>query len=302
MTLLCQPSHLNWELITISGIDRQPWLQGLVTCDLTQLGDHDVQLALFCNAKGRVLMNGWLWSDSTRYYLLLPFSQIDAALTHLKKYALFSKIQLEMQPDILVHLYMLDNTHHQTTAVDLPKTVQTWCKYNDGFLFRWPGHPTRLCVVGLANPLPGLDQPSTLPEDHGALDIAQKLCWVIPEIAGQFTPHMLGLNRWNAISFKKGCYLGQEIIARTEHLGKLKRHLHMGHITGQTSLSNTEQTPQLKIGDPLIDNTLKQPLGYIVALALTSNHDIALLAVVEDRAFSSSATLTTQHNLPIIWQ
>lgn len=91
--------------------------------------------------------------------------------------------------------------------------------------------------------------------------------WILPETTEQFTPQMIDLQKHGGVSFKKGCYLGQEIIARTEHLGQLKRHLY------QIAIDTT-----VNIGDP-INNAEQQKMGTIVAI----NND-TVFAVIEDRA------------------
>ena len=86
-----------------------------------------------------------------------------------------------------------------------------------------------------------------------------------------FTPHMLNLPKLEAASFNKGCYLGQEIIARTEHLGKVKRHLHF---------ATMENTQLPKPGD-IIKNNTQQTIGIIID-AISDKDKILFLAVIQD--------------------
>ena len=97
--------------------------------------------------------------------------------------------------------------------------------------------------------------------------------WILPQTTEQFTPQMISLEKHGGVSFKKGCYLGQEIIARTEHLGKLKRHLYTFTL---------EKAVAANIGDEIM-NKEGQKMGIIV---IVSEND--LLAVVEDRAVQES--------------
>ena len=92
---------------------------------------------------------------------------------------------------------------------------------------------------------------------------------------------MINLGQHGGISFKKGCYVGQEIIARTEHLGKLKRHLHKVQLQATT-------TP--KAGDE-IKNADGESLGVIVQAAHTSPRDCECLAVIQQRAIEAQQTL-----------
>lgn len=89
-----------------------------------------------------------------------------------------------------------------------------------------------------------------------------------------FTPQMINLEKFGGVSFTKGCYVGQEIVARTQHLGTLKRHLHRLQIHSE---------PVLKAGDEL-KNKSGEPIGVIIdAIAITENQ-YDLLAVVQDSA------------------
>lgn len=100
--------------------------------------------------------------------------------------------------------------------------------------------------------------------------------WILPETTEQFTPQMIDLEKQGGVSFSKGCYLGQEIIARTKHLGQLKRHLY------QITLES-EITPQ--IGTP-INNSAGEKMGTIVSI---DNGDI--FAVIEDRSINEALTV-----------
>ena len=101
----------------------------------------------------------------------------------------------------------------------------------------------------------------------------KKTLWILPATTEQFTPQMIDLQKHGGVSFKKGCYLGQEIIARTEHLGQLKRHLQ--HL--QSDHNN------IHAGDIVTDKK-QQKLGTVVT-AFDSQH---IYAVIEDRALEDN--------------
>ncbi|MDP1573580.1 MAG: folate-binding protein [Coxiellaceae bacterium] len=103
-------------------------------------------------------------------------------------------------------------------------------------------------------------------------NIAKGLCILQPKTSLLFTPQMINLEKLGGVSFDKGCYVGQEIVARTEHLGTLKRHLQ--HFT-------IESTSPINAGDPFIKDTIE--IGIIAdAIALEKNC-YEVLAVIEDR-------------------
>jgi len=92
--------------------------------------------------------------------------------------------------------------------------------------------------------------------------------WILPATTEQFTPQMIDLQEYGGVSFNKGCYLGQEIIARTEHLGTLKRHLY--YLT-------LEKMTKIHVGDS-IKNNHQHIAGIVVAVSHTQ-----ISAVLEDR-------------------
>ncbi len=104
--------------------------------------------------------------------------------------------------------------------------------------------------------------------------IAAQTVFIQPATRALFTPQMIGLEKLGGVSFSKGCYVGQEIIARTQHLGQLKRHL-------QTLRLDTGEAPQ--VGDPLF-NDKNEEMGHIAAVAADPQGGYRLLAVVQDRA------------------
>lgn len=163
----------TYSLIHIHGKDVIKFLQGQLTCDVDKLTDENVTLGAHCNAKGRIISLFRLFNQADDYYLLMPNDVIEAAFEHLKKYAMFSKVSLEIV-----------NTDTVTT-----------------FPFNFDAT-----------------------NQHQA-DVNAGIPQLYPQTIGQFLPHYLNLPKLGGVSFTKGCYTGQEIIARMEHRGKLKQGL-----------------------------------------------------------------------------
>jgi folate-binding protein YgfZ len=149
-------------------------------------------------------------------------------------------------PDATTHL----DTYHLALP-DLPNTVSqqdsVWITHL---------HPNRYFVVA----------PQTTPADHLAgaedawnlLDIEAGIPWITPEIQDEFTPQMVNLDLIGALSFTKGCYPGQEIVARSQYLGKLKRRMLLAHCEQQDHV-------QVKSGDEIFsEDEPTQPCGLVV--------------------------------------
>lgn len=199
-------------LIEVNGPDAEKFLQNLATCDITKINTSKPQLGAFCNLKGRIISSFHITQQGTIYYLLLPLNMIDITLNHLKKYSVFSKVQLQ---DV-------SKTHQENTDYD------------------WH----------LAN-------------------IKAGVATIYPQTTELFTPHMLNYPQLGAVSFDKGCYLGQEIIARTQYLGKTKRELKQINITAENSPNP---------GDKFFDENNVES-GIIVDAAQISPDQVEILVV-----------------------
>lgn len=114
-----------------------------------------------------------------------------------------------------------------------------------------------------------------------ALNIEVGLAWIYPQTTMSLIPQMINLQIWGALSFTKGCYIGQEIIARTHYLGKLKRHLYRADV-----ISQSLPTP----GDKL-KNQKKQDVGMIIEVALKKHKEYKLLAVILDDGINKNVFL-----------
>ena len=124
-----------------------------------------------------------------------------------------------------------------------------------------------------------------------SININAGLVWVYPETSGKLIPQMINFQKWGGVSFTKGCFVGQEIIARTEHLGKLKRHLYRAVL---------DDTNLLKPGDEL-RNQNDHPVGIVVEIA-RKNTKQEILAVIQDTALKEEIAFnhTLLKNLDLI--
>ena len=108
--------------------------------------------------------------------------------------------------------------------------------------------------------------------------IKQGIAFIYPETSGLFTPQMINWEKHGGVSFTKGCYVGQEVVARTQHLGKLKRHLH-------TFIFEGDSASVLLFPGADLMNAEQQPVGIICDSAF-EGHALYVLAVVQDAVIS----------------
>lgn len=205
--------------VRFSGSDVRKFLQGYLTCDTDDLGAGRLTPTALCNLKGRVVMNGWcvpLPEDSEgaqAIALILHQSLVERLQSFLEAYLKFSRSALTDLRDSVLVFGTLDAAG--TDAADEP----------DGALIMDPRR--RLDLVST------LDQAITLWDGHSHIDAAtwhasltaDRIPLVSTAVSETFLPQMLDLQALGAINFEKGCYLGQEVVARAQHRGQVKRRL-----------------------------------------------------------------------------
>lgn len=285
----CITPVTEFSLIQISGPDAEKFLQGQITCDVLKMDETHASLAACCDHKGRMIANFWISRDAKKnFFLSLPSSNREPLLDHLKKYAVFSKIELKPLDDSWA---MISISGPAVSNTLLPEQSEQ----NDFLISRTfapniNGFSSRVLIIGnIENIISVWDKLKGNNYLVGTsawklLNISNGLAFVYPETSGLFIPQMINLQLLDGVSFTKGCFVGQEIIARTQHLGILKRHLYRG-------ISHYSSSP--KIGSQIY-NAQNQSVGVIVESAPHLENDYQnkyqSLAVIEDRAIINNET------------
>ncbi|MEM1261835.1 MAG: hypothetical protein AAGH76_05535 [Pseudomonadota bacterium] len=180
--------------LSISGDDRVPFLQGQLSCDLRLLEHQAVLDGAWLNPSGRVITALQVISTGSAIGLFLPNELVDSVAERLTKFRFRAR-------------------------VDIDASVG----WQAGFDIDRPFAERRL--AGSDRPEAFGDQPPADPAAWRLARLRAGHAWIGLEATEQYTAHQLNLDRLGAISFDKGCYSGQEIVARTEHRGKVKRRL-----------------------------------------------------------------------------
>ncbi len=208
-----------YGLISVSGTDAETFLQGQITADLRTITDAQPGFAAYCNAKGRIRALFRIFLHQKSYFLQLPIGVLPNTLATLKKYARFSKV-------------ILADVSEQWQRIGIWFIGTEWKgavlnNLQDVILLSLPSPVPykRFELIGLSQVIkPIWDQ--LLETYHSAttdfdawksLDIQAGIPEIWPETIEQFLPHSLNLPALGAISFHKGCYCGQEIVARMEY-------------------------------------------------------------------------------------
>lgn len=245
-TICCDLSHLG--LIAARGSEVEQFLQGQLTCDVRQVTPDHGLLGAYCSPKGRALACIRLFQRDDDRYLELPRGLVEPTLNRLRKYVLRTKIALEDASDALARIGVAGSN---TAALlmnllgAVPEAANaviraTMSDGQDVTLIRLPGSTPRFELHGAATALEAIWMALAPEVTFGGsepwrlLDILAGTPAVHPETVEAFVPQMLNLQLLDGISFQKGCYTGQEVVARTHYLGKLKRRMYLARVDTPT--------------------------------------------------------------------
>jgi folate-binding protein YgfZ len=261
-------------LIAWSGEDAATFLHNQLTNDIEKLGGNQARLAGYCSAKGRLLATMTVWRKDDDIVLQLP-RQLQAAIQkRLQMFVLRAKAKARDAGSEWVVLGLAGNAAAKTLQAWFPQLPQTPFDKVDsdaGTLIRLPddrpdGGPDNDAIPRyqwIASPAfaqqvwPQLTQALTPvgPQAWRLADIRAGLPTVTQATQEQFVPQMINFELIGGVNFKKGCYPGQEIVARSQYLGKLKRRMLLAVIDSADVAAGMEVFAS---SDP------EQPCGMIV--------------------------------------
>ena len=265
----------TYGLIAVSGDDAQAFLQGQLTNDINQLGQA-AQFTGYCTAKGRLLALFYAFSISSTIYLQCPRALIPDLVKRLRMFVLRSKVVIEDASEQFVILG-LASADSATPIQHLPLHPHQSSRTPLGTVIRLAdshGKQRAQLIVPAEQAeqawqtLTASFQPASTSQ-WDVLEIQAGIPQVYPATREQFVPQMVNLDALDGINFKKGCYTGQEIVARTHYLGKVKRRTLLATLPEGTAV------PQA--GDALQD-AQQQEAGQLVRVAPKQQGDWWVLA------------------------
>jgi len=230
--------HLG--VISIHGKDAADFLQGQFSNDVRQVDEGHSQLSAYCTPKGRILGLFRLFKRGDTYYLRLPLDTLDAVLERLRRYVLRAEVTLEDATNNFIRIGVTgkEAAEELSAVIDnLPEQEGMAIQTQDLAVLRVPGVHPRFEVYALsyeaARNLWDTLNVRGAPVGHAAWQLTEILTGlptVYASTTEQFIPQMLNLQLIDGVNFRKGCYPGQEIVARTQYLGALKRRMYAGRI------------------------------------------------------------------------
>ncbi|MGO1296554.1 MAG: tRNA-modifying protein YgfZ [Vibrio sp.] len=235
-------AHLpSWGAITMVGDDQTSYLQGQVTCDVAALGAQDSCLGAHCDPKGKVWSIFRLFHHHGGYALFQPLSGLETELKEIKKYAVFSKVTIEQTQDVA--LGIMGEGAQQWIDQITPDTQGNVRRIAGGTAVKVSDQRWLLLVAtdnaeGLLEDFTG----NVVTEDIWTrYDIEEARPVLDAHNQNAHIPQALNLHALQGISFNKGCYTGQETVARAKFRGTNKRAMYI--VAGNLSAPLNPQEP-----------------------------------------------------------
>ncbi|SON48044.1 tRNA-modifying protein YgfZ [Vibrio tapetis] len=277
----------SWSAISMVGDDKKSYLQGQITCDVVSLEANQSTLGAHCDAKGKMWSIFRLFHHLDGYALITRASAFETALNEIKKYAVFSKVEIKKSDDILLGVMGDDAKHWLSSFVNTEESVTafeggTAVKLDDK---RWllsiqPDHADAV----IAN------SPVELTNDSiwDWAEVESGLPSISASQQNQHIPQALNLQALGGISFTKGCYTGQETVARAKYRGMNKRALFK--VTGELSAElPADATLERAVGE-----NWRNAGSLIVQYQFDDNKACGLIVLPKDIEFDTALRLTDQ--------
>ncbi len=289
--ILCDLSHIG--LLSVSGADAQTFLQGQLSNDLNAVSATQAQLTSYSSPKGRAITTLQLIQHQDTYYLVLAADLVESVLKRLRMFVMRSQVTLQEAGNSLVHFGYADPRGEQRLR-DIIGTIPTQpmavVAYDNLSIVRRPASVPRFEIFGdsaAARKLwEKLDVHAT-GVGRGAWDyfeIEAGIPQVTAASSEAWVPQMMNLHLIDAISFSKGCFPGQEVVARLKYLGKNKRQLYRIAI-------DSFEPPAV---GARIDDSNGQEAGQILNACLNPTGKAEALAVMRTTALEAELTLDGQ--------
>ena len=278
-------------IISVTGEDAASFLHNQLTNDVEHLGQAEARLAGYCSPKGRLLASFHMWRNAESVFLMLPQDILAPVQKRLSMFVLRAKAKLaQVDSPAIIALGGEKATGALARFAVVPPQVYGKTEGPAGTLLRLTdafAQPRYLLITDAAT---AASHWPTLSETlHVGGDQAWQLAAIhagVPQVTGatqdQFVPQMINFELLGGVNFKKGCYPGQEIVARSQYLGKLKRRATLASVAAEA-----------KAGDEVFsESDPGQPCGMVVNAAPNgSGSDILVevkLGAMEERVHLGS--------------
>lgn len=296
-------------LILVHGEDAETFLQNQLSNDIRRATENTHQTSAWCNPKGRIIANFRIFKRGDKYYLSLSKDLVELVLKKLRMYVMMSKVTLEDASDSIAHFGLSGENASELLAealgdknTALPGEPDQVITQQSLSILRVPGTVPRFEIFSNADEeSKGIDDAITLWSKLKTLALpVHSNAWLYLDIlAGQplitqasseaWIPQMVNFIAIEGVDFKKGCYPGQEVVARLNYLGKTKRRMY--HI-----LIDTQNLPA--INDALSSNDDKEA-GKILNAVINPDRKVEALAVLKIGEADKALSLASDSNASV---
>lgn len=285
----------SFKAISLTGEEQAKYLQGQVTCDVNSLAQEKLLTGAHCNAKGKVFSAFRLIERNSEYLLLQPASSIEQSLAELKKFGVFAKVEISQAKDI-DYLAIAGSKAAEKMAelfTQVPDTLTPVIQEQDTTLVYIAGEMSRYLIIDNADNLAKVSTKFDFPTFNDnvwqLLEVSEGFPILSEQYIAEYVPQMLNLQAINGISFTKGCYLGQETVARMQYLGKNKRALFA--LTGNAVNANTGDVIEKKLGE----NWRKA--GDVLAVYQADDKQTYIQAILANDVDASTELRIKEHHM-----
>ncbi len=277
-TILCDLSQFG--ILKVTGEDASSFLQNMLSSDVREI-EQRAQHSSLNSPKGRMLATFLIWrTDGTDYFLQLPRSLCAAIQKRLSMFVLRAKVKIT---DVSEQQVRIGLSGEGATALlqqhfgSVPQDAMAVGQHDNACVIRVGAQ--RFQIDTAPQYAPALWQSLSAAARHAGsncwdwLNIREGIPVILPATQEQFVPQMANLDLIGGVSFKKGCYPGQEIVARMQYLGKLKRRMYLAHV---------ESADMPQAGNELFSTDMEgQASGMVVNATAAPGEGCDLLAVLQ---------------------
>ena len=282
--IICDLSH--YALLAISGADNHGFLHSQFINDIQSLDKNHSQLNGYCNPKGRLITNFRVFKREETIYLRFPVEMTETMTGRLNIYKMRNQVNIEDVSNSFVRIGFSGKTADKKLAevldtVPIEHNEAHYC--NNLTVIRVPGvtpsyelYSDEASIQDIWTQL-DVDSAPVGTKPWRLIEILAGMPHIMPSSSEKFVPQMLNYQAIDGLSFKKGCYPGQEIVARMHYLGKLKKRMYLTRIKCDScpqinqDLYSSKKDTSNKTGN--IVNAERHPDGDYAALAVIQIND-----------------------------
>ncbi|WP_176219414.1 CAF17-like 4Fe-4S cluster assembly/insertion protein YgfZ [Chromobacterium violaceum] len=286
----------NFALIRVEGEDAAAFLQGQLSNDIREVTTERAQYSTYSTAKGRMLASFLIWLRDGAYYLMVSADIAETVAKRLTMFVLRSKVKVVLDREwslLGVSGIAIEQALHKHFPGAAGAEEMRVAFQSEGILLALPSGGYLLAERdggGIGKDLAQMeDLEAALPEAWAWKDIQAGIAWVTQATQEQFVPQMANMELIGAVNFKKGCYPGQEIVARSQYLGKMKRRMFKVSFDAALPVGAKLYSPQLP----------DQSIGMLASECRVGENAYLGLAVAQSQTWEAGIFADEGHTIAL---